>query len=44
VRGERALDDLAVVRLPARLRSRRDQVRHVGGWPTSGDSQCGPGI
>jgi thiamine biosynthesis lipoprotein len=43
VRGQRALDDLAALQLPARLRSPRDEVRHVGGWPTIGDSQCGPG-
>jgi FAD:protein FMN transferase len=43
VRGDRALEDLAALRLPARLRSPRDEVRHVGGWPTVGDSQCGPG-
>lgn len=43
VRGERALDDLAALRLPARLRGPRDDVRHVGGWPRIGDTQCGLG-
>lgn len=44
VRGERALERLAGSRIPARLRSRDGQVRHVGNWPSTGDTLCGPGI
>jgi len=43
VRGAKAADRLAALQLPARLRPPRGRVRHLGGWPADGDSQCGPG-
>jgi len=37
IRGERALDWLEEVNLPARLVARDGQVCHVNGWPSSGE-------
>ena len=40
--GDRAADRLAALRLPARLRSRDGQVRHLEGWPAYGETRRRP--
>jgi FAD:protein FMN transferase len=44
VRGDRALERLSALQVPARLRSRSGRVHHIGNWPKDGDTQCGRGI